>query len=124
MSDSSPFSRLVIRASAGSGKTYRLSARYLRLLLEGAPIDSTEMAQIENATSHLSANEKYEYLKNRHLEDYCNLFGRVNLELDFDKEDLSLTTDKLLYKYKKQDKKDSSCPSRSPTSPAPACTRT
>lgn len=40
MSDSSPFSRLVIRASAGSGKTYRLSARYLRLLLEGAPIDS------------------------------------------------------------------------------------
>ncbi len=40
MSDSSPFSRLVIRASAGSGKTYRLSARYLRLLLEGAPVDS------------------------------------------------------------------------------------
>lgn len=40
MSDSSPFSRLVIRASAGSGKTYQLSARYLRLLLEGAPIDS------------------------------------------------------------------------------------
>ncbi len=40
MSDSSPFSRLVIRASAGSGKTYQLSARYLRLLLEGAPVDS------------------------------------------------------------------------------------
>lgn len=40
MSVSSPFSRLVIRASAGSGKTYQLSARYLRLLLEGAPVDS------------------------------------------------------------------------------------
>ena len=67
-----------------------------------------EMAQIENAISHLSANEKYEYLKNRHLEDYCNLFGRVSFTLDFDEEDLSLTTDELLYKYKEQDKKDSS----------------
>lgn len=35
-----PFTRLVIRASAGSGKTYQLSARYLTLLLEGVPVDA------------------------------------------------------------------------------------
>ncbi|MBQ7400377.1 MAG: glycoside hydrolase N-terminal domain-containing protein [Clostridia bacterium] len=67
-----------------------------------------EMAQIENATSQLSVNEKYEYLKKRHLDDYCSLFGRVSLELDFDKEDFSLTTDELLYKYKGQSKENSS----------------
>lgn len=67
-----------------------------------------EMAQIENATSRLSVSEKYEYLKRRHLDDYCNLFGRVSLELDFDKEDLLLTTDKLLYKYRDQSKNDCS----------------
>ncbi len=63
-----------------------------------------EMALIENAASTLSVDEKYEYLLSRHLDDYKELFGRVKLELDFDKEDLSLTTDKLLHKYKEQDK--------------------
>lgn len=63
-----------------------------------------EMQVIENATSSLSHEGKYEYLLNRHLDDYKALFGRVTLELDFDKEDLSLTTDKLLYKYKNQEK--------------------
>ena len=62
------------------------------------------IANIENATSTLSIQEKYNYLLKRHLEDYQKLFGRVSLELDFDKEDLNLTTDRLLYKYKKQDK--------------------
>ena len=34
------FAHTVIRASAGSGKTYRLSARFLQLLLAGVPVDS------------------------------------------------------------------------------------
>ena len=34
------FAHLVIRASAGSGKTYKLSERYLRLALAGVPIGS------------------------------------------------------------------------------------
>ncbi|MDO5308375.1 MAG: UvrD-helicase domain-containing protein [Planctomycetia bacterium] len=34
------FPHQVIRASAGSGKTYKLSERYLLLLLAGAPVDS------------------------------------------------------------------------------------
>lgn len=67
-----------------------------------------EAALIENATSSLSADEKYEYLLKRHIEDYGKLFSRVSLELDFDKEDLTLTTDRLLYKYKEQDKNNSS----------------
>lgn len=66
------------------------------------------MAKIEDATSSLSVNEKYNYLLSRHLEDYQELFGRVSLELDFDKEDLALTTDRLLYKYKEQEKSESS----------------
>lgn len=67
-----------------------------------------EMSAIEKATSTLSVDEKYDYLLKRHLDDYTALFSRVNLELDFDKEDLKLTTDKLLYKYKDQDKSESS----------------
>ena len=66
------------------------------------------MEKIEDNISSLSLSEKYEYLLSRHLDDYRKLFGRVSLELDFDKEDLSLTTDRLLYKYKKQDKSESS----------------
>ncbi|MBR5626442.1 MAG: UvrD-helicase domain-containing protein, partial [Thermoguttaceae bacterium] len=42
--DTSPhhaeFSNVVIRASAGSGKTFRLSSRYLQLMLTGVPLDS------------------------------------------------------------------------------------
>lgn len=67
-----------------------------------------DMSAIDNATLSLTTNEKYEYLLKRHLDDYTRLFGRVNLELDFDEEDLKLTTDKLLYKYKEQDKSESS----------------
>ena len=67
-----------------------------------------DMDAVLNAISNLSIHEKYEYLLKRHLDDYTSLFGRVSFELDFDKEDLSLTTDKLLYKYKEQDKDNSS----------------
>ena len=67
-----------------------------------------EMALVEDATSSLSIDGKYEYLLLRHLEDYKALFGRVTFELDFDDEDLALTTDKLLYKYKEQNKNSSS----------------
>lgn len=35
-----PIQNLLIRASAGTGKTYRLTSRYLRLLLLGAPPES------------------------------------------------------------------------------------
>ncbi len=66
-----------------------------------------DMAAIESAVSGLSDGEKFDCLAKRHIDDYSSLFGRVSLDLDFDKEDLSLTTDELLYKYREQDK--SSC---------------
>ena len=46
-----------------------------------------------------SVDEAYSYLMQRHLSDYQNLFGRVDLDLNCDAEDLNLTTDKLLEKY-------------------------
>ena len=40
VSDLPPIDNLLIRASAGTGKTYQLTSRYLRLLLLGAPAES------------------------------------------------------------------------------------
>ena len=79
-----------------------------RTLKDTRKIVESDMKAIEDATATLSPCKKYEYLLKRHLDDYTSLFGRVSFELDFDKGDLSLTTDKLLYKYKEQDKGDSS----------------
>ncbi len=46
-----------------------------------------------------SVDEAYDYLIQRHLSDYQNLFGRVDLDLNCNTSDLALTTDKLLEKY-------------------------
>ena len=47
-----------------------------------------------------SFEDGYTALKNNHLNDYQELFGRVSLDLDFDESDLALTTDELLTSYK------------------------
>ena len=47
----------------------------------------------------MSVDEAYDYLKSRHIADYDELFGRVDLELNCKSEDYNLTTDKLLEKY-------------------------
>jgi len=47
----------------------------------------------------MSVDEAYDYLKTRHLQDYQNLYSRVELDLDFEAEDLTLTTDALLKQY-------------------------
>ena len=47
-----------------------------------------------------SFDEGYEILKNAHVKDHSELFGRVTLDLG-DKADAELTTDKLLEKYQK-----------------------
>ena len=47
----------------------------------------------------MSVDEAYDYLKSRHIADYDELFGRVDLELNCNEEDYELTTDKLLEKY-------------------------
>lgn len=65
------------------------------------------ISEIEDKIRLLSASEKYDFLLKRHLDDYQELYGRVDLDLDFEKEDFDLTTDELLNKYKTSDK--SSC---------------
>ena len=47
----------------------------------------------------MSVDEAYDYLKSRHIADYDELFGRVDLELNCNAEDYNLTTDQLLNKY-------------------------
>ncbi len=47
----------------------------------------------------LSVDEAYDQLKWRHLSDYQELFGRVDLDLTSSEMELALTTDKLLQRY-------------------------
>lgn len=47
-----------------------------------------------------SFDDAYFYLLNRHLSDYQNLFGRVNIDLDFEESDIAMSTNDLLEKYK------------------------
>ena len=47
----------------------------------------------------MTVDEAYDYLKERHIKDYQELFGRVDLELDCDPVDFGITTDELLEKY-------------------------
>lgn len=55
---------------------------------------------IEELTWGMDLDDAYNTLKKRHIEDYKKLFGRVDLELDFDEVDYAITTDELLKKYK------------------------
>ncbi len=48
-----------------------------------------------------SYQDAYEYLLDRHLKDYQEIFGRVAVDLDFEESDLDLSTDMLLEKYKR-----------------------
>lgn len=54
---------------------------------------------VTDEISDMPINEAYAYLKERHLNDYCNLFGRVDLDLNCNPADFELTTDRLLQKY-------------------------
>ncbi len=58
-----------------------------------------QLYYVTDEIDSMSVDEAYDYLKSRHLQDYQNLFGRVELDLNPKAEDLELTTDKLLEKY-------------------------
>ena len=55
---------------------------------------------IDEVISGKGYDEAYELLKNTHVADYTNLFGRVSLNLGINESDLALTTDELLESYK------------------------
>ena len=61
----------------------------------------SDIENIENQISNLSFDEGYKTLKDRHIKDYAELFGRVSLNLNCDESDFSLTTDELLSRYEK-----------------------
>ncbi len=47
----------------------------------------------------MSVDDAYNYLKQRHLDDYQGLYNRVDLDLNCNTSDLNLTTDELIKKY-------------------------
>ncbi len=58
------------------------------------------MSALEAKTSGKSLDDAYALLKNNHLADYQELFGRVTLDLGCEESDFALTTDELLTNYK------------------------
>ena len=58
-----------------------------------------QLYAVTDAINSMSVDEAYGYLKSRHLADYQELFGRVDLELNSNPDDYNITTDKLLEKY-------------------------
>ncbi|MBQ3015446.1 MAG: glycoside hydrolase N-terminal domain-containing protein [Clostridia bacterium] len=69
---------------------------------DAAATNANNMASaldISFAKSGASLSEAYETLKERHKEDYTSLYDRVDFNLEYETEDLELTTDKLLEKY-------------------------
>ncbi len=60
---------------------------------------SKYLSAITNEIKNKSYEEAYTYLKQRHLEDYKQLFDRVDLNLNCNTADYALTTDALLAKY-------------------------
>ena len=58
-----------------------------------------QLYYVTDEIADMSVEEAHSYLKERHLSDYQNLFGRVDLDLNCDPADLDFTTDKLLAKY-------------------------
>ncbi len=58
-----------------------------------------QLYYVTDEISDMSIDEAYSYLKERHLNDYQNLYNRVDLDLDCDPLDFDITTDQLLAKY-------------------------
>ncbi len=60
---------------------------------------SEQLCKVTDEIYTMPVDEAYNYLKQRHLEDYQNLYNRVDLDLNCSASDLNLTTDQLIKKY-------------------------
>lgn len=80
-------------ASNKEKPTFDTSLDYTRNKVEG------EAKAIADQLDGKGFEDSYAVLKNNHLSDYTEIFGRVTLDLG-DAEDAALTTDELLSKYK------------------------
>ena len=74
--------------------TFLANLEYTRTKVEG------EMEAIDNLLSGKSYDEGYATLKQRHIDDYYELFGRVSVDFDCDIIDTTVTTDELVYQYR------------------------
>lgn len=66
---------------------------YTRVKVEGY------MDEIDSLLEGKDFDKSYQLLKERHINDYQELFNRVEFTLDYNQEDITLTTDQLLRKY-------------------------
>ncbi len=57
------------------------------------------LTPITNVLASRDFESGYTYLKNRHIGDYQELYGRVDVDLGINEDDLSRTTDSLLARY-------------------------
>jgi len=73
--------------------TFRTGLDYTRSKVE------KDMATVQQLIAGMSYNDAYLTLKDRHVQDYSNLFNRVSLDLSCDANDYELTTDELLNRY-------------------------
>ncbi len=85
------------------GTDYELSSETFTASQANKPTRTTTLADaMAKVEGYMEAASAYDYdeLKERHLADYQELYGRVSLDLDFDENDFALTTDELLANYK------------------------
>ena len=92
-------------AGEGNSSIYTTGTNANKLNVAGIDAKAANDARMESALANSFAKysdiaEGYEALRQRHVDDYSELYGRVNFTLDFDKEDLTRTTDELLARYK------------------------
>ena len=83
---------------------YELSSDTFLASTTSKPTFKTTLADaMAKAEKYMESAAKYSYgqLKERHLQDYTEIFGRVSLDLDCKESDFELTTDELLAQYKK-----------------------
>lgn len=93
------------------GSDYELSSEIFTSADTGKPTKQTTiedtrkkiggyMNAIEAKLSGKSFEEAYKVLRDLHVADHSELFGRVSIDLGYKESDLALTTDELLTRYK------------------------
>ena len=92
-------------AGEGNSSIYTTSSNASKLNAAGVDAKAANDARMESALAnsfgaYSDITKGYEALRERHVADYSELYGRVNFTLDFDEEDLGRTTDELLARYK------------------------
>ena len=92
-------------AGEGNSSIYTTGTNANKLNTAGIDAKAANDARMQSALAnsfnqYTDISKGYEALRERHVADYSELYGRVNFTLDFDEEDLTRTTDELLTRYK------------------------